>query len=207
MEAIFQRMGKFLFDNSANLITAIGIILTGWISAIFWWNEPAEHHLLIVLLATGVGFSDLLDGWLARRWKVATSLGGFLDKFRDKLFACSVFIYFFVELWFWTDGVLSVLVKALIVLVLVIELFLITIWIAGVIKKFDTSSHLAGKIKMTFYFIAIGWWFFLEWLGNQFKWEFKNCLYIGSIFLLSTASIYGILSVVGYVQRYGKKNN
>jgi len=207
METLFRRMKKVVFHNLANVITAIGIVLTGWINAILWWNKPSEHHLLIFLLAVGVGISDLLDGWLARHYQIATSLGGFLDKFRDKIFAFFVFVYFFIELWSWADGILLVFVKSLIILILIIELFLVIIWIVGMIRNFDTSSHLAGKIKMTFYFVAIAYWFLIDWLGSLLERDFEYFLYLGLIILLFTGSIYGILSVVGYVQRYGLKKN
>jgi len=191
---------KIIFQNLANLVTSIGIILIVWLNLLIW-NEPV-NHLLIFLLAVGVGISDLLDGWLARHYQIATSIGGSLDKFRDKLFTCSLFTFFLRELWRWSDGIWLALVKGLIILILAIELFLITVWFIGFVKGFDVSSHLAGKTKTTFYFVAISWWFFIKWLGNLLQRDFKDCFSFVLILLLLTASVYGILSVVGYLQRY-----
>jgi phosphatidylglycerophosphate synthase len=205
MTDIFQKVKEGIFRNLANAITAVGIILTVWLNSLLW-NEPV-NHLLIFILAVGVGLSDLIDGWLARHWQIATSIGGSLDKFRDKLFTCSLFAYFLRELWYWADGVWLALVKGLIILILIIELFLVAVWIIGFVKGFDVSSHLAGKIKTTFYFIAIGWWLFLKWLGSLLQRDFRNYLFSVLIFLLLTASIYGILSVVGYLQRYYNSYN
>ncbi len=206
MRTILQKVGEIIFQHLANLVTAMGIILTAWLNVILW-NQPAEHSLLILLFAVGVGLSDLADGWLARHYQIATSIGGFLDKFRDKLFTCSLFAYFLRELWRWADGIWLALIKGLIILTLAIELFLVTVWIIGLVKKLDMSSHLAGKIKTTFCFAAIGWWFFIEWLGNLLQRDFKNHLSFVLIFLLLTASIYGILSIVGYLQRYRSIKN
>ena len=191
---------KIIFQNLANLITSIGIILIVWLNLLIW-NEPV-NHLLIFLLAIGVGISDLLDGWLARHYQIATSIGGSLDKFRDKLFTCSLFAFFLRELWHWSDGIWLALIKGLIILILAVELFLITVWFIGFIKGFDVSPHPAGKIKTAFYFVAIGLWFFIEWLGNLLQRDFKDCFSFVLILLLLTASVYGILSVVGYLQRY-----
>lgn len=192
--------------NLANLVTSLGIILTAWLNMIIWSDEPI-NHLVVFLLAVSVGISDLLDGWLARRLQVVTSVGGFLDKFRDKFFACSVFVFFLRELWRWNNGIWLALIEGLIMLILVIELFLIIVWIIGFVKGFDVNPHQAGKIKTGFYFVAIGWWFFLNWLGSLWQRDFENWLYLGLIFLLLSASIYGILSVVGYLQRYNSQDS
>lgn len=202
MKDIFRRVMKTVLGNLPNIITSVGIVLTAWLNLLLW-NTPAEHRLLILLLAVGVGLSDLLDGWLARLWQIATSIGGSLDKFRDKFFSCSLFAYFLRELWRWSDGVWLALAKGLIILILSIELFLVAVWIIGFVKRFDVSSHSAGKIKTAFCFVAIGWWFLIKWLGDLLQRDFKNCLFSVLIFLLLTASVYGILSVVGYLQRYG----
>jgi phosphatidylglycerophosphate synthase len=199
-------MKKVIFCNLANVITSIGIILTVWIIGMLWWNRDSEYRFLIFLFAIGVAVSDLLDGWLARRYKIVTPLGGFLDKFRDKIFASFVFVYFLIELWFWANEVLLIFIKSLIILILGTELFLVIIWIVGIVRNFNTASHLAGKVKMAFYFIAIAWWFFLDWLGNLSGRKFDSLLYWGLIILLFAASICGILSVVGYIQRYNSKH-
>lgn len=38
------------------------------------------------LLIISAGLSDILDGWIARRWQVQSRLGGILDGVADKLF-------------------------------------------------------------------------------------------------------------------------
>jgi len=191
---------KTIFQNLANLITSMGIILTVWLNLLIWDNSV--NHLLILLLAVGIGVSDLLDGWIARHYQIVTSVGGSLDKFRDKLFTCSLFAYFLKELWLWNNGVWLSLVKGLIILILAIELFLVTFWLIGFVKGFDVSPHLAGKIKTAFYFTAISLWFLTEYLGKLLQRDFRDCFFFVLILLLLTGSIYGILSTVGYHQRY-----
>jgi len=191
---------KLIFENTANVITAIGIILTIWINFIIW-NGPFNQQFVFILVVC-IALSDLLDGWIARRLKITSSAGEFLDKIRDKLFSCSAFAYFFVELWKWDGGACLALVKGLVILALIIESFTVLIWIRGFIDGIDTSSDVSGKIKTAFYFIAIGWWFFLEAIRNMTGHYFENILYSGLIVFLFISSVYGILSASIYVQRH-----
>jgi len=190
----------FIFQNMANVITSIGIILTIWLNFIIW-NGPFSQQFVFILVI-GIAFSDLLDGWIARRFKIASSVGESLDKIRDKLFSCSVFTYFFVELWKWNSGACLSLVKGLVIISLIIELFLVLIWIRGFIDGIDISSHMSGKIKTAFYFVVIGWWFFVLLIKDIVGGFFETILYSGLIVFLFVSSIYGILSVSIYVERY-----
>ena len=44
------------------------------------------------VIFTAAGFTDLLDGYLARRWRFQTALGGFLDTTADKLLVSGTLI-------------------------------------------------------------------------------------------------------------------
>lgn len=204
MRDIFQKGKEVVFQNLANAITAIGIIMTICLISLLFWGEPSEHRFLIFLLAVGVGLSDL-DGFLARYLKTVMPIGAFLDKFRDKFFACSVFAYFLHKLWHSPDGIWTAFIKGLLIWILIIEFFLICIWFYGLIKGLNVNPHSAGKAKTDFYFIGIGWWFCLQWLSSLFQREFEIWLYLGLVLFLSVASVCGILSIAGYLQRYNKK--
>ena len=162
--------------NLPNLITTIGIILIVGLDSLLFWGEPSEYRLLILLFAVGIIVSDL-DGFLARYLKAVTFIGDVLDKFRDKFFACFLFIYFLKEFWRWTDGIWLAFVKGLIILILLSEFFLMSVWIVGFVKGFNTDTHWTGKVKTDFYFAAIGWWFFLGWLMSSLERDFKSYLY------------------------------
>lgn len=47
---------------------------------------PLSPKGIWALLIFCAGFSDILDGWIARRWQVQSRLGGILDAVADKLF-------------------------------------------------------------------------------------------------------------------------
>ncbi len=55
---------------------------------------PFSPEKLWLWLVLGSGFSDFLDGWVARRWQVQSWEGGLLDAVADKLFILCVLITF-----------------------------------------------------------------------------------------------------------------
>jgi len=56
----------------------------------------AWHRRLAVAALLGIGVSDVLDGWIARRWGYVTRLGATLDAFADKLAQVSALVFFLV---------------------------------------------------------------------------------------------------------------
>ena len=55
---------------------------------------PFSPKWLWLWLVLASGFSDFLDGWVARKWQVQSWQGGLLDGVADKLFILSVLITF-----------------------------------------------------------------------------------------------------------------
>ncbi len=186
-----------IWQNFANLITTIGIILATYLHFLLWnrhsLTDPIIFYLILLILA-----SDLFDGQLARWLKIITPVGEFLDKARDKYFSCPVFAFFLKTLW--TDGVNGVwhsVAKILVLFVLAGELFLILIWIVGYLKKISTRIERAGKIKTGFYFISIALWFFLK----MKQWPspyFSIILVIG----LLAGAFFSFDSIRFYIHRY-----
>jgi len=196
-------MAGILFKHTANLITISRIILTFWLNGLIWFNSETSFSL-IFFLAVIIGITDWLDGKIAREWGIVSPLGGDLDKFADKLYACSLFAYFIKrEIINWDFGhVLLIFVGSLIVLILVIEFILVIIWLISLLKGLETKSNKYGKIKMAIQFIAIGYWFLIEWIGSLVGYRLDVLFYIILIPLFIAAAIFGGFSVIGYLQRY-----
>jgi CDP-diacylglycerol--glycerol-3-phosphate 3-phosphatidyltransferase len=73
--------GKGIHRRIPNLITFLRFALLPLASWTFLDGDRPATLALIALIA----FSDWLDGFLARRWDVATPLGALLDPIADKL--------------------------------------------------------------------------------------------------------------------------
>jgi len=87
--------------NLPNLLTLVRIFLVPLLVAALvqqnlsiHWNRtlilPNDLFALTVFLAAGL--TDLLDGYLARRWKQVTTVGTLLDPVADKLLVSAALI-------------------------------------------------------------------------------------------------------------------
>ncbi len=74
--------------TTANLLTLARILLIPFI--LYWLVQ--ERYPLTLFLFLVMALTDMLDGYIARRWKQKTLLGSYLDPIADKLLLVSVFI-------------------------------------------------------------------------------------------------------------------
>ena len=144
-----------------NLITLLRLALT----VVFFFtlnindNTNFERQMwvgfIVFLIAT---LSDILDGYLARRWKAESAFGRVVDPFVDKILICGAFIFFssnhFIAAAVRTDkffqpSYIITGVEPWMVVVLIAREFLITS-IRGLAEAqgADFRSDWAGKIKM-----------------------------------------------------------
>ncbi len=71
-----------------NVITALRILFTPWIAYFLAQKEPQKAFPLLFF----AGFSDALDGYLARRFGWSSKMGALLDPIADKLLAITLWI-------------------------------------------------------------------------------------------------------------------
>ena len=82
--------------NLPNIITIIRLILT----AVFILAVSLDGDVWLHIALTSfciAAFTDYLDGYLARKMNLVTSLGKLLDPLADKILVCSGFIFISVE--------------------------------------------------------------------------------------------------------------
>ncbi len=70
--------------NLPNLLTLFRIALIPVICVLIWMGDPLSSFLAVAVFATA-GFTDWLDGYLARKNDVVSLTGKFLDPLADKL--------------------------------------------------------------------------------------------------------------------------
>ena len=79
------------FWNLPNTITVVRVGVVPILLLLLWFRDPSSS-IFIGWCFTVVGFSDLLDGWLARRGRQVTRIGKLLDPLADKLIVSTALI-------------------------------------------------------------------------------------------------------------------
>lgn len=133
--------------NLPNILTILRVLSVPFF--IYLLIQPELYSRIIAfVLFVFASVTDLVDGYLARKWKQETELGKFLDPLADKALVLGAFGTFFalssqVELWM--------------VLCIVGRDMLITVmrWLA-IHKGASLRTSVFGKIKTTFQMFAIG---------------------------------------------------
>ncbi len=119
--------------------------------AVFWFGF--EWRIIALALGTLSGITDLLDGWIARKFNQTTELGALLDQLGDLIFesVCILIGVVMGELWCgW------------------LVIYLLREFSVNVMRSFVTSrggslpSSVLGKAKSS----CIQWAFFLLFLGD-----------------------------------------
>jgi CDP-diacylglycerol--glycerol-3-phosphate 3-phosphatidyltransferase len=78
--------------NLPNLLTMLRIML---IPGVLWllWDGTPRANFWAAMLYIGTALTDLIDGYLARRWGQISVLGKFLDPLADKLLVMAALIF------------------------------------------------------------------------------------------------------------------
>ena len=88
--------------NLPNKLTLSRLVLTVLFLGVMFSRFPYHETVALVLFILG-GLTDLLDGQIARRYKLITNFGILMDPLADKILVCSAFIAFlgvqWVEAW------------------------------------------------------------------------------------------------------------
>ncbi len=84
------------------LPNAISILRIALVAPILWLLHT-QHYVAALVLFVIAGFSDGVDGWLAKRYGWHTRLGALLDPVADKLLIAGVFVMLllgnYIPLW------------------------------------------------------------------------------------------------------------
>lgn len=173
--------------NIPNILSIIRILLVGVFILVFFNNYPDNLLWALVIFLTA-GLTDVIDGFLARRFNWVTNLGKILDPLADKLMQCTVLV--------------CMLIKELIPDWLVIPFILkeLLMLLGGLLiikkRKVVVVSNIFGKMTVVFFYAAI----VLCISARDFLAENPIILYIICALVLTAA----ISALVNYAATYLK---
>ena len=78
--------------NLPNLLTMLRIALIPGVLFLLWEGTP-KSNFWATILYIGTALTDLIDGYLARKWGQISVLGKFLDPLADKLLVMATLIF------------------------------------------------------------------------------------------------------------------
>lgn len=138
-----------------NIISAIRILLIG----VYIYFFVKTEYLICMIVFIAAFFSDVLDGYLARKFNWISNVGKVLDPLADKLMTLTVVYTFYTVTWIPLSMVLVIFGKELLMIVGGTILYF---------KKIVVYSDWFGKAAVGLFNVAITltflklWW---EWIG------------------------------------------
>lgn len=173
--------------NLATKITLFRIFIVPLVVVLLYFEGP-----IICILATiafmVAAFTDWVDGYIARRDNMVTSMGKFLDPLADKVLICSVLIMFVHLSW----------IPAWIAIIIVCRELIVTgLRAIAIDEGIVLAADKFGKLKTVLQIFAIIP-IMLHYNWGNFDWNF-----VGTIFLY-LAMILAVVSGVNYCYDYYK---
>ena len=171
--------------NIPNILSVIRILLVFVFVFVFFVCNSPIWALIIFLTA---GATDLVDGYLARRFNWITNLGKILDPFADKLMQCTALVCLciknYVPLWF----VLVFFAKELATMatgLLVIKR-----------RSVVVVSKWYGKTAVCLFYLAI-------FVCVVFR-SFLEQNPVFAVIMFSAVAVFALLAFAGYIKHYSK---
>lgn len=170
-----------------NILTGYRTIVALLVPILFYFNL---YNILIICLLIALA-TDMIDGYLARKWKVVSTLGKILDAIGDKLLAISTLVSYIIFI----NTKFTCLLVGEIIIATIMTYFFIS---SGALKEknfYKQESSIYGKIKTVFLFVTLA-------LGLiSYKIEITNTITT----LIITTFVLQILTSYTYINKYRKK--
>ncbi|MFR8145863.1 MAG: CDP-diacylglycerol--glycerol-3-phosphate 3-phosphatidyltransferase [Clostridia bacterium] len=181
---------KKIAKHIPNILTIFRFILIPFIVL----NLANDKYLVAFVIFTVSGLTDILDGFIARKFNFITNFGKLIDPLADK---CTQIITL-------ATLALKNIIPMWIIIIVILKEF---IMVAGASflygKELVVSSKWYGKLATVLFYIAIVCSLFIK----EFNFTFDFSLYIYYLALIST--IFSLLMYIKafYVQGYLKKES
>jgi len=167
-----------------NLLSAFRMIAFLPIIILF----SSEYYLSSFFLFTAAAWSDFLDGFLARRYKITSKLGSLLDLLADKVLVSSILIF----LVFYTGNIYLLILTTIIILreisISSLRLFLVS---SGA-EISNITPDKFGKLKTFLQMFSLSLLLIYPLFGNIF--------FTSVLILLLFSTLISILSFLNYLK-------
>ena len=173
--------------NLANILTLFRIAAIPIVVICFYSSLPNARPIAAILFGIAA-VTDLIDGWVARRFGQTSRFGEFLDPVADKLMVAIVLVMLVQAQANWFEDII-----AMIIIGREITISALREWMATIGERANVSVSWLGKIKTT-----------LQMFGIAFM-VYKNPLFGVDIYsvgfvLLLLAAVMTIVSMVQYLR-------
>ena len=159
-----------------NLITLARILLV----PVVVWAIASNQMLFAFLLFAAAGVSDAVDGFLAKRFGMASELGAYLDPLADKVLIVSIYV---------SLGIVDALPRWLVILVVSRDLLIVGgvlfSWLLN--KPVSVKPHMVSKANTAVQLLLVG--LVLAALGFGFDAGWALTLTMAAVAALTLASI------------------
>ena len=175
-----------------NVLTILRVLAVLPVMVLFY--VPWQHApMACAYIFAAASLTDWIDGYLARRWKVISRFGQFLDPVADKLLACAVLVVLPTSV---SGSEASALLAIPAVLIILREVFVSALreWTASVGESGLTQVGIWGKLKTAVTLFSLCGLLATRRLG------FESSVFTVSLCLLYVATLLAYVSVATYVK-------
>ena len=173
--------------NLANILTLIRIAAIPVVVICFY--SPLDYARPIAAVLFGLAaITDMIDGWVARRFGQTSRFGEFLDPVADKLMVAIVLVMLVQAQSSWFEDVI-----AMIIIGREITISALREWMATIGERANVKVDITGKVKTTLQMFGIA---FMVWKVPIFGID----IYALGFILLVLAAVMTIWSMVVYLR-------
>ena len=162
-----------------NLITLARILLV----PVVVWAIASNQMLIAFLLFAAAGVSDAVDGFLAKRFGMASELGAYLDPLADKVLVVAIYV---------SLGITDRLEPWLVILVVSRDLLIV----GGVLfswlidKPVSVKPHPVSKLNTAAQLLLVGLVLGAHGFGFNAGWVLKALMAAVTILTLASVAVY-----------------
>ena len=163
--------------NLAILLTLFRIAAIPLVVVLFY--SPLEHARPVAAILFGIAaVTDILDGWVARRFGQMSKFGEFLDPVADKLMVAIVLVMLVQDNPAWFVDII-----AMVIIGREITISALREWMATIGERANVKVTMAGKVKTVLQMFGIGFMVY----QNQFMGF--DIYHIGFLLLVAAAGM------------------